>query len=738
MSPITFKDVAYLVNRISGTRIAIDSPKTIEPDQFALYGGSVSSSGFLFEFEILYLYAGATKEGSRLARSLLSRRSDKTKVRCVYAPSATLSVVEEIRTLGVECISLAEYFLSFMSQQAEAYLKKINELPIKDYIDPQIRTTVGIIHKFPNPVLGFIASQEDVNGGGEIAVILGEPGQGKTHMSKYLAGMLSKRKTIPVYVHSEQWTKMQVEDLSSIWKTIIASFRYFDTPIGWAEGVEKEFIQVALKLGIFRIIFDGFDEFILWNRGTIDPRESLQELLSLADDTGTTLCITSRTSFWKSEIRDADVAGALGRGEIHEFIICPFDVNHAKNYFEKRFGKNDSRVESSVQLFIKLKEDSSNDAMNFVGRGFFLSLVADLVDRGFTAQKVSDDGQTRLQWIMNALCQREQTRQKLPLDAPSQLNVLREFAEITAKGEARNTATLRMILEVTTGLDTIQIEQLVKNPAKLKDHPLLYFVRDSGDWDFTQDQIEYVLLAERVLELSSRDEKRTELLSLLNSPAFVQSLQTEVATSIVQQVFEPRTDSIALEYCKEIIGAISGNTQQNEVTDSSSGAHQFAGTLALLAAGRAFGRGAERSDRTSTLLSLLPGGQLVGVQFVGTMNGLDLRDLKISNCHFDTVTFSNCRFSTNTIFSNCRFTELSVTNCEQFGLVGWEASNRFDDVSSRLIEAEMITTGRKKYSDENLVADLDCLIRRFLPRETSAFKNHEERNISRGLKCQQP
>lgn len=732
LNPISFRDVAHLVNRIPGTRIDVESPRAFEADQYGLYSGSVSGSGFLFEFEILYLYADATKERTRGARTLISRKSDKTKIRCVYAPSITMSVVDEVRALGVECISLADYFLTFLSQQTEVYIRKIQGLSSSDYIDPQIDTPAGFTRKSPNPVFGFMSTPEQSAPRGDIAVLLGEPGQGKTHMSKYLAAGFTRRKIIPVYVHSEQWTKMQLEDLSSIWKAILASFRYFDAPISWAEGVEKDFVRVALRLGVIRLIFDGFDEFILWNRGTVDPRESLQELLGLADDTGTTLCITSRTSFWKAEIAEEETS-IVGRERLYEFVIRPFDTNHARNYFKKRFGDSDSRVTTSVQLFERLKQDSSNDAMSFVGRGFFLSLIADLVSRGFIANQAPNDGLTRLQWIMDALCQREQTRQKLPLDASAQLQVLRDFAEITAKGESRSSATLRMVLEVTTGLEPEQIDELVKNPAKFKDHPLICHARDSGNWTYTQDQIEYVLLAERVLEQSARQDKHSELQGLLNSEIFVKSLQNEVATSLVQQVFELRSDAEALEECKKIISAISRIGPTSNIANSSTGSHQFAGRVALLAAGKAHGRGAERAERTNALLNLLPAGQLVGVEFVGAMSGLDLRDLEIANCHFDTVTFANCRFSKTTRFVNCRFTELRVTNCDQFGNVIWDPSNRFDDSSRRLIEAEMVTTGRRSYADENLSADLDCLVRRFLPRETSAFKNLEERNLSRGL-----
>lgn len=727
MDPISFREVAHLVNRISGTRIDVDTPKLAQPEQFAVYGGVVSSSGFSFPFDILYVYSDATKDGIRAAYSWLNRHADKTKVRVIYAPSVTVSIIDEFKQRSVECMSLADYFASFMRQQTETYIDKIRNLTYANYIDPQIKCPVTPKRRVPNPVLEFLTSPNYGAPKGDVAVLLGEPGQGKTHMSKYLAVELTKLKRIPIYVHSEQWTQMKVEDMSSIWKTIVASFRYFDAPIGWAEGAERDFIRVSLKLGIFRLIFDGFDEFILWNRGTIDARESLRELLSLAEEAGTTLCITSRTSFYQSEISAQEFEKS---NQLFEFKILPFDTNHAGNYFKNRFGADSPFVAHAVRLFERLIEDSTGAAIDFVGRGFFLTLIADLVSRGETGQVNVGGKQTRLQWIMEALCQREQIRQTLPLDAQTQLNVFREFAALAANGEPRTSQTLAFVLDAVGGLNAKQTDELIKTPAKLKDHPLLSF--DGNNWNFNQAQIEFFLLAERILTLASESNESTELRELINGLSLNKSLHTEVATALIQQIFASLSEVDALAECKKIIATLVMAGQLSLLT-TSNGCHQFAGTVALLAAGKTFKRGDDRTERTAMLLNLLPAGQLVGVQFVGTISSLDLRGLVIRDCHFDSATFANCRFNSATKFLNCSITDLRIQNCEQFGMVVFEGVNYFDDESKNLVQAEMISAGTRQYLESNLVADIDCLVKRFLPRETSGFKNVEERNLSRGV-----
>ena len=96
---------------------------------------------------------------------------------------------------------------------------------------------------------------------------------------------------IPIIIDSTQWQSLTVEDLSSLSKTITHSFRHFNAPIGWIEGHEEEFLIVTLKAGMFRIVFDGFDEYVLRNRGTVRPAEVLEALTKLADPTGARIVI---------------------------------------------------------------------------------------------------------------------------------------------------------------------------------------------------------------------------------------------------------------------------------------------------------------------------------------------------------------------------------------------------------------------------------------------------------------
>jgi hypothetical protein len=68
------------------------------------------------------------------------------------------------------------------------------------------------------------------------------------------------------------------------------------------EGHEEEFLKITLGIDLFRIVFDGFDEFVLRNRGEVRPMEVLETLASLARETGSRIVITSRNSFWNTNM----------------------------------------------------------------------------------------------------------------------------------------------------------------------------------------------------------------------------------------------------------------------------------------------------------------------------------------------------------------------------------------------------------------------------------------------------
>src|SRR5262249_8246491 len=137
-----------------------------------------------------------------------------------------------------------------------------------------------------------------------------------------------------------------------LFRTITHSFRHHDSPISWLEGHEEEFLKTTLKAGIFRIIFDGLDEYVLRTspNGAIRPGEAIEALLELSEATGARILVTSRTSFWNVNLPAEDLKEIAEGRKLFVYEIRPFDIQHARNYFANRL-KDSAKVDQAIQLF---------------------------------------------------------------------------------------------------------------------------------------------------------------------------------------------------------------------------------------------------------------------------------------------------------------------------------------------------------------------------------------------------
>lgn len=732
MDALNFVDVAKLVNRI-GTIAIPEAPAEAQQGQWALHECTVKVGGLQSSLRIVYLYADATQPGTRRAR-ILCRAEKKAITQVVYADSLATknrAVIESFRDKVGSILGLTEYFTSFITTQIDNYLIKIQALDFKDYVDPYVTVSDTFKRKLPNPALSFLTDPDlaEQRFSGTMAILLGEPGQGKTFMSRYLAHACAKRKLVPIYVHSEQWTRMQPDELTSLWKTIVHSFRYFEAPIGWIDGAEEQFLKVALRTGLFRVIFDGFDEFVLWNKGSVDALDTIRNLQSLSDSTGTRILVSSRTSFWESEIEEEDTHSQARQ---HILKIEPFDENNAKVYFERRFPNNDKRQKDAIGIFNTLRNRVESKSSHFVGRGFFLFLIADLVDRGFTLSSLQLNNKTVFQWMMEALCEREQRRQSLPLSAAQQIDAISNFAELVVRGETPRGDTLSFVIQATSNISNQEAETLVGANGKLKDHPLLR--RDQGGvWSFVQEQVHFNLLADLIITAAVRTQNPERLSKLLGAPGLPARLQADVAAALVEQVFE-RDEPAACEISvRSIIQALAAvmPTDANLAYEGTTAA-SLAASIALLTVNRLHAKGSGHAERANCLLSLLPPPGLQRLYFTGSLTRFDFSSVQFSNCTFDQVAWANCKFSEATSFVSCRFVGGTMIACTGFGLASFSPTCVIDADAKSLIDSEAIRSGKKEYSREDLRLDIASLVRKFIFKDGLGLKTVEERGLERG------
>lgn len=723
MEPLDFGEIARLLNNSGTTQINL-TPIRRQEGGWSVYEAQFRAHTSTYPFTVVYLHAKATRESTEGAARAVAGRGE---VHVVYPRSLEGHVKRHRRFFPSSNVkgfwTAKEYLISFIKQEIETYSGKLSANKPPYYIDPRVETPSGVPRRLPNPLLDFLVSErKGLTEAGALAVLLAEPGQGKTYMSKYIVHRLcaSPHGIVPILIDSSQWHNLPLSDLGSLWRTIAHSFRHHEATIAWLEGHEDEFLRVTLKAEVFRIIFDGFDEYILRNRGAVEPFEVLETLAGLAEGSSARIMITSRTSFWSSNLAQDAVDRFLRQTGTYVYEILPFDSQHARNYFATRLGKT-LFVDRAVQMYGTLR----NRNPDLAGRGFVLSLVADLVERESPAAQNIGEG-TELKWLMGALCEREVLRQKLPLTSGEQLKILEELAVETATGQDPTSDLLELIVEsVKPDLTTSERSSTLE---KLKSHPLLQLDGDSDRWRFRQEQIGIVLLGELMTESSAGD-----LEKLAGRIRLEGGLTEDLANMIVELLDRRGAVGVIMPELQRIV-RILGNAphQGGKLLVAACNSSRLGGSITIKAVGRFKPKGSLREERTGILLEICGGRAVEGLAFGGTISSFDLGHVLFDNCTFENVTWANCTFGEAAVFRKCTFFGgTREVRCEGLGLAQFEQC-KFDREGTAWLNAMQIREGKKAYTADNLRDDIGNLLRKFLTKGGARLKTVSARNINRG------
>ncbi|MEQ1709739.1 MAG: NACHT domain-containing protein [Terricaulis sp.] len=642
----------------------------------------------------------------------------------VYAASlnSRLTLHKELFSKAERLVSLPEYLTTLIADELRGYTQKLAGRTPQYYIDPRLQVPAGITRKLPNPIDLFLSDSSGDEAGGLVAVLLAEPGQGKTFMCDHLVSRSAQRAQssgtafAPIYIRAEQWATIGQADLASLSKTLTHCFRYFETPIPWVDGNEELFLQTTLKAGIFRIVFDGFDEYVLKNRGEVGPVEIIGELCKLAESSGARIVVTSRSSFWTSEVEPDLAQLPTGqRNQLLQYRIEPFDQQHARNYFSLRL-KDQKKVDSAATLFQTL---SARDKA-FVGRGFFLSLIADLFE-GDGASAGGEVGKNPLMWMLRSLCERERRRQDLPLTAEQQLNALTNFAVDTRLGSTRTAETVDLAIAVADEkLDDSTRRICVQ---KLSSHPLLTREQGADRWAIAQDQTEIALLARHLMGVSSTGGAR-QLDGFSQRATLERSTLGDLAAMIIKDL--PEDPDRELESARRLM---------ENFLDSSDRGNCLLPNLAMILGfalvDAKLPKGSERKERTDLLMSLLPRGSLSGLRIDDSVSRFDFSEVIFERCQFENVRWNNCRFSKATIFRNCKFVGGGVDHCDGFGGAVFEACE-FDHAALSSVQSEQVAEGVRAYTRTDLERDVGILIMKFAPKGGFVLKSVRRSNLYTG------
>lgn len=723
MEPLEIKDIFRLLSH--SRNIILQEEATFSSNEgWSLYQGKTKALGKHYPFEVIYLGS----KTSRLGLDEAVKYSTKPDVKYVIFTPSLIGRLANIQTRfnsSVDVLTTKQFLRLAINEELGVYIEKIRQQAPAIYVDPQVEVPSGFNRKIPNPLLSILTDEIKSTDEGVLAVLLAEPGQGKTHLCRHLVAELAKqgisRQFVPLMVDSSQWDRMAIDDQRSIWKTIVNSFRHFEAPISWLEGHEDEFLRVCLKAGLFRIIFDGFDEYLLRNQDSIQPMEILEALRELSKNTGARIVITSRTSFWQTNLSEGEMHQFEEAGGFFRYRLLPFDLESSKNYFKIRLDLPKER-DDAFKIFSNLRKGISND--DIVGRGFVLNLIADLaqkLDENIPATPVS------LQWLMSSLCQREELRQELPINQAEQLNLFRMLASELASGVQGNTQLFDLCVEfVAPNLDKNTRSAVVE---KLKHHPLVEYKTNgkSGLWSFKQDQVEMYLLVEWIVKIP--EPQAINLIKKLQLDAgkfadFVSMIVEFIATlpdkdainkiRWLRTISPPETDPAKIISDKYIHSAC------------------LPAAVGILYADKTIPKGGIKLERTSLLIKEIFNSDLKGLVFSGTVGRFDFNSTNFENCIFHQVTFANCQFSQTTTFSKCTFIGGGdPAYCSGFGRAKF-ADCTYDADSAAMINREQVREGSKNYTREDLRNDISTLVHKFVLKNRPGFRSIEARNLDKG------
>ncbi len=617
-----------------------------------------------------------------------------------------------------------------MQEQLKDYLQKLKNLEPQYFIEPQYETPSGFINKIPNPLLVFLTDTAPELKQGSLNVLLAEPGQGKTYTTQFLTSELLKKDKIPIYISALQWEKMPEEELSSIWKTLTNSFRYYESNIDWIEGCEQSFIDVTLKAGLFKIIFDGFDEYILWNRGKVNALEIIKILENLAEETKAQILLTSRTIFWENNISSENHVSSF-----FLYKIIPFDINHATNYFTKRFNNDTLKVNRACEYYKILSNQTYlNNSSNFAGRGFILFLLADLCETPYSMLP-SEINASIIHLLMEALCKREEIRQKLPINAYQQISIFKDLAEEISQGSFPDMEFFKFLIGCNTSeISEAQINDLIT--GSLKDHPLIKRNNVFDKWEFIHEQIYYNLLAEQLIiyiELKNYVKLENFFMKLVETG----SILYELSSIIVERAFIDKKRSpkeIIIDTVKTL-SKINRNANNN-VPEKIRCERVICSQIILLTLAKTHPVGKDdKKTRTEKFIEFSQSGvlnKISNMHFSNTISNMDFSNTEFEYCLFDNVNWTSDKFSEKTQFKHCKFIGGNFNNCPQFGFIKLSDNCVLDHFAKLVIYPAMTSAGKRLYTEEDLKNDIDSLLKKFSNKIGFGFKPVELEKLSKG------
>jgi hypothetical protein len=518
----------------------------------------------------------------------------------------------------------------------------------KYFVEPDVTRPNGSNARALGYLTDVLVKDSGVGGKGKCGVILvAGAGLGKTTLCRAVARRLLRpgSEAIPVLVESAQWRNLINLTLPNVLNAALLQL----IPDAGLLTNAKTF-QLLVREGLLVPIFDGFDELCLHPNSDYSPARLLTELLDLAGDTGAQILITVRQTFWEKYAAD------VSSGRIEKVALNGFSNDQRQRFFDKRLNDASERqianrlAKELGRFYEKGVPAEPLQADRPSGVPLLLELVALYVE-GNPNATFAPRSQDPWGPLLEAMCEREQVRQQLPISVEKQMSTFEELFRDFPNDISREALEVYVTAEApeitSDALDRFESHAFF-SPGQVVQPRFetlrVYFV---ARWLATKlEQASFSSGDAAISEILERNASGSSDVFDFLVPRFLALDQAKVRASIAHAVKMVGARTRWEGACSALVHLTLRLAHEKEQT---------------------------KRGRTVFLASHL--GSMAGSRAIfsklavqGRIEGLDLTDVTFQDCIFRDAEFRNCAFHESTEFSHSRFDgALQFENCERPG-----------------------------------------------------------------------
>ena len=608
--------------------------------------------------EKLYLLYFDSRANWTVARHALDESRKHAALKrlfCVVQSSSDLA--RDLPRLKKEASAVDAFTVrQLLAQSVSARLGRLSgESSDRLFVDPDLR---------PDGTAKAIQTlsawlKDDSGDGPRIGVLVAKAGVGKTTVARELFRTLYGKDgagRFPILVESDQWAKLSDRAGLTLWDVWRESL-----DVHYTSALGREEFDLCVEYGLFLPIFDGFDELCTRLAGHFSASETIAQLDELLRDTEGRVILTTRDTFWSDNVPSARRQG------ITQFDLFAFNKQQTAKFLENRFSAKEDfpKREIANKILQRISHVAHHGEMpdfreRLVAVPVVIALTAECADMDDSEAAVQKYGallssEDPLRGLILILFERERERQKLLLDAETQLRLFSALA--FNHGDVFTSEQLKLYASMH-GLQGSQTQV-----QALQSHVALS--RNDGHFSFRFEFLGGYLAASELIDRLIKDGPSPRVVARLEQEANGGSLLIERAVAyLFAHYYSERFE--LLKSAWKTVGSLGAPAAQSGLLH-----------IVLKAVEREVGSG-PRQERTKLLLDFIEtkNQTLSNLTVHGRLKGLDLRGITFDRCTLLNSGFSTCVFDSNSRFAGCAFEGFfDLDECESFEEVSYEACN---------------------------------------------------------------